>query len=242
MKFYYDLCGDWLFGINRIFRDQKIAAGPKTQNILEIIYEFIEDIIWYRKKDGRSFVTLIFTIFVFVLAAIGLGFCPMLPRFLGFNCHRHHLFTGVAGICIYGITIFYLTSTLYYLFQSEFQGYWYFGLRLEFYVYCRTLFDESMACWIISSYMGDICIKGGGYYYFPSIHFYLNVISEVSSVVSHSFRLFGNIHGGFMILVIVSSLVKYFGSCRTFSLFGLFKIVQAFVFTMLAVTYIGQKN
>ena len=71
----------------------------------------------------------------------------------------------------------------------------------------------------------------------------INIIGELSSVVSHSFRLFGNILGGFMIITIVSSLVKFIGiPVLLLGFFGLFAgLVQAFVFTMLAITYIGQK-
>lgn len=69
----------------------------------------------------------------------------------------------------------------------------------------------------------------------------LNVISEVAKVVSISFRLYGNIMGGAIIIAVVSDLV--------FSLllppflnafFGLFVgTVQAFVFTMLTTVYIS---
>ena len=71
----------------------------------------------------------------------------------------------------------------------------------------------------------------------------LNIIGEISAVVSHSFRLFGNIFGGFMIFTIVSSLIHHLLiPVGLLAFFGLFAgLVQAFVFTMLAITYIGQK-
>ncbi len=69
----------------------------------------------------------------------------------------------------------------------------------------------------------------------------LNVIGELAKIVSISFRLFGNIMGGSIIILVVSHL--------TFSLvlppflnafFGLFVgTIQAFVFTMLTVVYIS---
>lgn len=69
----------------------------------------------------------------------------------------------------------------------------------------------------------------------------LNVIGELAKVVSISFRLFGNIMGGSIIILVVSYL--------TYSLllppllnafFGLFVgTIQAFVFTMLTVVYIS---
>ncbi len=69
----------------------------------------------------------------------------------------------------------------------------------------------------------------------------LNIIGELAKVVSISFRLFGNIMGGSIIILVVSHL--------TFSVllppflnafFGLFVgTIQAFVFTMLTVVYIS---
>lgn len=69
----------------------------------------------------------------------------------------------------------------------------------------------------------------------------LNVIGELSKVVSMSFRIFGNIMGGSIIIMVVSYLC--------FSLvippllngfFGLFVgTIQAFVFTMLTIVYIS---
>ncbi len=69
----------------------------------------------------------------------------------------------------------------------------------------------------------------------------LNVIGELAKIVSISFRLFGNVMGGSIIILVVSHL--------TYSLvlppflnafFGLFVgTIQAFVFTMLTVVYIS---
>jgi F-type H+-transporting ATPase subunit a len=69
----------------------------------------------------------------------------------------------------------------------------------------------------------------------------LDIVSEVSKVVSISFRLFGNILGGAIIIVVVSSLVNYVVLPVGLNMFfGIFVgTIQAFVFTMLALTYIG---
>ncbi|MDP8267748.1 MAG: F0F1 ATP synthase subunit A [Candidatus Tenebribacter davisii] len=69
----------------------------------------------------------------------------------------------------------------------------------------------------------------------------LDIISEFSKVVSISFRLFGNVLGGAIIITVVSSLVSYVVFPVGLNLFfGMFVgTIQAFVFTMLALTYIG---
>jgi len=69
----------------------------------------------------------------------------------------------------------------------------------------------------------------------------LNMVGELSKAVSISFRLFGNILGGAIIMLVVSSLVKFVVLPIGLNLFfGIFVgTIQAFVFTMLALTYIG---
>ena len=69
----------------------------------------------------------------------------------------------------------------------------------------------------------------------------LNVIGELAKGVSLAFRLFGNILGGAIIVMVISYLMKYtllqVGLNLFFSLFV--GTIQAFVFTMLSMTYIA---
>ena len=98
---------------------------------------------------------------------------------------------------------------------------------------------------IISHYAG-IRTKGLKKYsaqYFEPMFFMmpLNVIGELAKVVSISFRLYGNIMGGAIIIAVVSHLV-YSLLLPPFlnAFFGLFVgTVQAFVFTMLTLVYIS---
>lgn len=79
--------------------------------------------------------------------------------------------------------------------------------------------------------------------YFEPIFFMmpLNLIGEIAKVVSISFRLYGNIMGGSIIILVVSYLV--YGLIIPpflYAFFGLFVgTVQAFVFTMLTLVYIS---
>ena len=69
----------------------------------------------------------------------------------------------------------------------------------------------------------------------------LNVVGEIAKGVSLSFRLFGNILGGSIIVIVISYLTKYTLLPAGLNLFfGLFVgTIQAFVFTMLGMTYIA---
>ncbi len=69
----------------------------------------------------------------------------------------------------------------------------------------------------------------------------LNIVGEFGKTISHSFRLFGNILGGAIIILVISSLTKYI-MLPVFlnAFFGLFVgAIQAFVFAMLALVYIS---
>lgn len=79
--------------------------------------------------------------------------------------------------------------------------------------------------------------------YFQPIFFMmpLNVIGELAKIVSISFRLFGNIMGGSIIILVVSYLAYNLVLPPLLNaFFGLFVgTIQAFVFTMLTVVYIS---
>ncbi len=71
----------------------------------------------------------------------------------------------------------------------------------------------------------------------------LNIVGEVSKVISISFRLFGNIFGGAIITLVVSNLTKFVivpvGLNMFFTMFA--GTIQAFVFTMLSLTYLSME-
>ncbi|MBW1736891.1 MAG: F0F1 ATP synthase subunit A [Deltaproteobacteria bacterium] len=69
----------------------------------------------------------------------------------------------------------------------------------------------------------------------------LNLIGELAKVISISFRLFGNIMGGAIIILVVSHLVySLILPPLLVFFFGLFVgTIQAFVFTMLTLVYIS---
>lgn len=69
----------------------------------------------------------------------------------------------------------------------------------------------------------------------------LNLISELSKVISISFRLYGNIMGGSIIILVVSHLVYSLVLPPLLSCFFGFFVgaIQAFVFTMLTLVYIS---
>lgn len=109
----------------------------------------------------------------------------------------------------------------------------------------NTPLSMGLMGFVIAHYAG-IRAKGFKAYikaYFEPIFFMmpLNLIGELAKVVSISFRLFGNIMGGSIIILVVSYLT-YSILLPPFlnAFFGIFiGAIQAFVFTMLTIVYIA---
>ena len=98
---------------------------------------------------------------------------------------------------------------------------------------------------VIAHYAG-IKSKGFKRYageYFQPIFFMmpLNVIGELAKIISISFRLFGNVMGGSIIILVVSYLTYSIVLPPLLNAFFGFFVgtIQAFVFTMLTVVYIS---
>jgi F-type H+-transporting ATPase subunit a len=109
----------------------------------------------------------------------------------------------------------------------------------------NTTFGLGIMGFFIAHYAG-IKSKGFKAYikeYFQPIFFMmpLNVIGELAKIVSISFRLFGNIMGGSIIILVVSHLIySLVLPPFLYGFFGLFVgTIQAFVFTMLTIVYIS---
>lgn len=72
--------------------------------------------------------------------------------------------------------------------------------------------------------------------------FPINLAGSLSEFVSHSFRLYGNIFGGGILLGILYMLVPYVAPVPLLAWFGVFMgAIQTAVFTLLAIIYISNK-
>ena len=66
----------------------------------------------------------------------------------------------------------------------------------------------------------------------------LELISEFAKIISFSFRLFGNIFAGEVLLAVILMLVPYFAPIPFYGLELFVAVVQAFVFAMLTLVFI----
>lgn len=210
------------------------------------------------EEDGRRHLPFIVSLFLFILCANWIGVLPNIFRILG---------TALAVIqapfdSAISVTMsapwdmaLEIKEQAWFSFLFDFPGFeeptrsvnldLALGLLVFGAVQVYGVKNKGFIGYLQSYYNDPFPMKGWrALFFFVNPFFYLNIIGAVANVVSHSFRLFGNIFGGGMIIVIVSTLLKYFlVPVGLFAFFGIFAgLVQAFVFTMLAVTYIQQQQ
>jgi F-type H+-transporting ATPase subunit a len=165
-------------------------------------------------KENRKFLPLIAALFLFLLLSNFMGFFP----------------TGLfeeptADInCTMALGMMAIVVATYCGVKAKGMG-GYFGELLG------PMWSQEGA-----TGMALVAGKASALFFLP-----LNVIGEMAKVVSISFRLFGNIIGGSIIIVVVSTLVFNTFLPIGLDLFFIFFVgtVQAFVFTMLTLTYIA---
>ena len=75
--------------------------------------------------------------------------------------------------------------------------------------------------------------------YMAPLMFPINLISELSRLISLSMRLFGNVFAGEVLIATMIALAPIFIPAVFLGLEGLFGLVQALVFALLAMTYIS---
>ena len=256
-----------LLGIGFLATRRLTMIPGKLQNIMEVVHGFLKDISYSTlgKEDGRKMFPLIFTLFVFILISNWIGVIPNFMKFIGGVIAMIHGIFGGEGVQIvmdggFTKTMVEVSGAHWYNFLLNFPNFeeptrsintdLALGLVIFIVVHAYGLRNKGLY-----QYFGDYMDPLPGrfpyiLFFFINPFFYLNLIGAISNVISHSFRLFGNMFGGFMIIAIISNLIGGFilpilipVSFGLQAFFGLFSgLVQAFVFTMLAVTYIAQQK
>lgn len=167
------------------------------------------------RQQNRRFFPLIITLFVFLLISNFMSFLP-----------THYFEEPTADVnCTLALALLGFVIALYCGIRAK-------GTKGYFSEFLGPLWHQEGAT-------GGALIAGklSALFFLP-----LNVIGELAKIVSISFRLFGNIIGGGIIIIVVTSLVYFFSPLSIFlDLFFVFFVgtVQAFVFTMLTLTYIS---
>lgn len=186
----------------------------RFQAVVESIFIFILDLAdSVGGKKARDFVPLVLTFFLFILLSNWLG---LLPGFgsIGLNVIQegHQKFVPL----LRGATAD-LNTTLALALVSVFAIQFYGISRLKI-NYFKRFFNLTSP---INFFVGI-----------------LELISDVAKVISFSFRLFGNIFAGEVLLAVITGLIPIIAPLPFFGLEIFVGLIQALVFSMLTLVFI----
>lgn len=197
---------------------RKLADVPRgSQNFFELIVETILsgiDTVTHNRNESQRFFPLIATIFLFVLLVNWAGLLPGMGGAFGVKAiHEGH-----------PTIIPFIRST---------------SADLNFTIALAALSVITVQAIGIASI--GIAKYAGKFFNFSSpINFFvgiLELVSEVAKLISFSFRLFGNIFAGEVLLTVMTVLVPYIIPLPFLMLEVFVGLIQALVFAMLTLVF-----
>lgn len=197
--------------------NRRITTVPRgIQNVFEIIIDYflkLTDSITHNRKQSEKFFPIVITIFLFVLVANYLGLLPGVGS-IGFNRveHGEHVF-----VPLFRSVNSDLNMTLALAIISVFATN----------IIAITLIG------VVKASKRFINLKNPIMGFVGIVEF----ISEIAKFISFSFRLFGNVFAGEVLLVVVSSLVPYIAPLPFYFLELFVGLIQALVFAMLTLVF-----
>lgn len=205
-------------GLFAFYVSRKYSEKPRdAQNVLEMIVEklldFMSDVLGSRAQAIKVF-PLVATIFIFIAFSNWIEIVPGLGTIGLFETHEGHT-----------VLVPFIRST---------------SADLNFTIALAVITVFSIQILGIMSigffkYVGKFINFHGPINFFVGI---LELIGEVSKIVSLSFRLFGNIFAGEVLLTVVLFLVPYIVPLPFLGLEIFVGFVQALVFSMLTLVFL----
>jgi F-type H+-transporting ATPase subunit a len=212
---------------------RKATSGVpgRFQGAVEMVYEMVDDQAKAIVHGDRSFIApLALTIFVWVALMNSLDFLPVdmfssLFHFLGVeNVFPHHRVVPTADLNgTMGIALGVFALMLFYNLKIKGLG-----------GFIHELFAAPFGIW------------------FAPFNLLLNVIEFAAKTVSLAMRLFGNMYAGELLFLLIALLgstataLGFVGQVFAGSIWAIFHILivflQAFIFMMLTLVYIGQAH
>lgn len=200
-----------------VFGSKPVALLPKgrsLQNIVEVVVEGLMGL--FQSASGnktRQFFPLAATFFIFIILGSWVG---LLPGF-GTVGIWEELHGKVELIPIFRGATADINTTLAFALISV-GAMQYYGLKSLGLRYLKKFFTLKNP---IYTFVGV-----------------LELISEVSRIISFAFRLFGNIFAGEVLLTVIGTLIPLFASLPFIGLEIFVGFIQATVFTMLTLVFL----
>jgi F-type H+-transporting ATPase subunit a len=193
----------------------KLKMVPGTmQNIAETVLEgglSMMDSVLGNRKASEKYLPLVFTIFLFVLFSNWLGLVPGVGSIMvGHGADAVPLLRSPASDINFTLALALIAVTM-----VNFFGVAAMGLRERFSVFFN--FSSPLK-------------------FFVGI---LELISEFARIISFTFRLFGNVFAGEVLLAIMALLVPYLVPLPFMFLEIFVGFIQAFIFGMLTLVFVS---
>jgi F-type H+-transporting ATPase subunit a len=197
---------------------RKMSIRPsRFQNTLELVVEMLQNLcnsVFQNMEQTRKYFPFIATLFLFILTNNWLGLIPGVGS-IGFHevVHGKEIFVpllrgGNADLNT-TLALALMTMVLVQIFGI---------LAIGFFKYAGRFINFKSP---IDFFVGI-----------------LEIIGEFSRVISFSFRLFGNIFAGEVLLAVITWLLPYVGPIPFYGLEIFVGFIQALVFSMLAMVFI----
>jgi len=191
---------------------------PKgIQNFFEMVVEFLFnmcDEVIGNKEQTKKYFPLIATIFLFIVTNNWLGLLPGVGTITIDTIHNGHQI----AVPLLRSSNADLNATLAIAMVTMIAVQLFGILAIGFFKYNKKFFNFSNPI-------------------YTAIGF-LELLGEFSRMISFTFRLFGNIFAGEVLLAIIALLVPYIAPLPFFGLELFVGLVQALVFSMLALVFI----
>ncbi len=191
-------------------------------------------------ERGRKFFPLVATIFIFLLVSNWMGILPGFAS-VGLIHEAHGGGHQVQQISILGLDVGILQAE-----EAGEHGYTVFSFLRS----AATDLNTPLAIALISVFMTQVVgVQAQGIRYFSKFISFrdvlglvvgpLEAISEFAKIISFSFRLFGNIFAGEVLLAVIAFIIPYLISIPFFGLELFVGLMQAFVFAMLTLVFMS---
>lgn len=201
---------------------RKVRAIPRgVQNFVEAVIEFLLDLIdsvTHNRTQSIKFFPIIATIFIFVITSNWLGLLPGIGT-IGFHetLHGKEVF-----VPLFRSANSDLNNTLALAVISVASVQIFGIITIGFFKYAGKFFVSPLK-------------KPYGVGTFVGI---LELVSEFSKMISFSFRLFGNIFAGEVLLVVIAMIIPYVVPLPFMFLELFVGFIQALVFSMLTLVFL----
>ena len=181
------------------------------QNFFEKIIEAMYDLcVSVAGKKALVFFPLVFTFFIFILLSNWLGLLPGVGS-IGFYEHGKLVPYLRAATSDLNTTIAFALISMFCV--------QYYGIKTLKLSYLKKFFNFKSPI-----------------YFFVGI---LELLSDFSKIITFSFRLFGNIFAGEVLLMVMAFLVPVVGTLPFFGLEIFVGFIQALVFSMLTLVFLN---